>query len=193
MIDPFEFPDEVLDEICSPHFEDQLDDLTGYDEVFNGIEYPPAKISLQSARKAKSKSKKPKKNPEDYPSKYTEDYWIRAYAPTDSVKNNKLSGKWLAFCPENQIDAAWQQIKDATEQGLLGPSSKVSTKLGKQGNDFVICIYTKNWKNEKDVMRVRGELRELGFTKPMPYKSDEDTLRGKYASKGNKNISKYFE
>jgi hypothetical protein len=37
MIDPFDpedIPDEVLDEICSPDFEDQLDDLDDFNAAF---------------------------------------------------------------------------------------------------------------------------------------------------------------
>jgi hypothetical protein len=190
MIDPFEYPNEVLDEICSPYFYEQIDNLTDYDAEFNGID--PSEEGLWQ-RTARKQVKQKRGSDENYPSKYTEDYWARAYSPKNSTKNNKNSGKWLCFCPKKEIDAAWQQVKDATERGLLGPSSKVSTKLGEQGKDYVICVYTKNWKKEDDVMRVREVLRDLGFEKPLPYKTDEDTLKGKYANKGHKGISKYFE
>lgn len=105
-------------------------------------------------------------------------------------------GKWLVFVPEKFINAAWEQIKDATEKGLLGGSSKCSTLKGRKngpGSDYVCCVFTYDWRDEKDVMRVREALRELGFTKPLPYKTDADTIAGKYACKGAKKISKYWE
>jgi hypothetical protein len=190
MIDPFEYPDEVLDEICSPYFYEQLVDLTDYDAEFNGIDPPEEHLGHKKTSKI---IKQKMGSDEDYPSKYTEDYWIRAYFKKSPGKPSKHKGKWLIFCPKKEIDAAWQQVKDATELGLLSDQSKVSTKLGEQGKDYVIVVYTKNWKNEKDVMRVREALRELGFEKPLPYKTDEDTLAKKYACKGDKRISKYYE
>ena len=42
-------------------------------------------------------------------------------------------------------------------------------------------------------MRVRESLRELGFTAPIPYKTDKATLRGKYWIEGHRRISKYYE
>jgi len=47
--------------------------------------------------------------------------------------------------------------------------------------------------SENDVKRVREELKRLGITNKIPYKSDEDTLAGKYRITGYKNISKYYE
>jgi hypothetical protein len=91
------------------------------------------------------------------------------------------------------LNIAWEQIKDATEQGLLGGRSKVSTLKGEKGKEYVICVFTSDWKNEKDVMRVRDRLRELGFEKPLPYKTDADTIAKKYACKGDRKISKYWE
>ena len=38
-----------------------------------------------------------------------------------------------------------------------------------------------------DVMLVRNELRELGFTESLGYKTDADTLAGNYGS----NVTKY--
>jgi hypothetical protein len=40
-------------------------------------------------------------------------------------------------------------------------------------------VYTYDWQDEKDVRRVRQELRELGITQRIPYKSDEETRAGK--------------
>jgi hypothetical protein len=57
----------------------------------------------------------------------------------------------------------------------------------------VMCVYTYDWTDEKDVQRVREELRKLGITSKIPYKADEDTLAGKYRIFGDTKISKYYE
>lgn len=41
-------------------------------------------------------------------------------------------------------------------------------------------------------MRVREELRKLGITNGIPYKADEDTLKGKYATLGYGRVAKYW-
>lgn len=56
----------------------------------------------------------------------------------------------------------------------------------------LICVYTYDWTDEADVMRVREELRNLGFTWRLPYKTDEDTYNNIYRATGHKHISKYF-
>lgn len=154
------------------------------------------------------------------PSKYTKDYWIFAFSPTYKeeelteihkrlikkkrmLEKNKLkTGKWLIFVNKENIDEVWEKIKSATEQGILGIETKVSTAKPKPADIgyekdkhviHVICVYTYDWTDEKDVKRVREELRKLDITNKIPYKADEDTIKGKYAVRGNKKISKYYE
>jgi len=52
----------------------------------------------------------------------------------------------------------------------------------------VICVYTYDWADEVDVRRIREELRRLGITWKIPYKADEDTIKGRYG----KGVSKYY-
>ncbi len=49
----------------------------------------------------------------------------------------------------------------------------------------VICVYTYDWTDEADVRRVRQELRALGITSKIPYKTDDDTNAGRYSSQGS--------
>ena len=59
----------------------------------------------------------------------------------------------------------------------------------------VICVYTYDWTDQDDVMRVREELRSLGIVSRILYKTDEDSLGGIYQEtieKGHR-ISKYCE
>jgi hypothetical protein len=117
------------------------------------------------------------------PSKCTSSYWIFVFAPHFSqnltaihrriiekkmkLKEDKLrTGKWLIFVDRKNVDEIWSKIKRATEEGILGIEAKVSTakpkpkKLRYQENKHVICVYTREWTDKNDVMRVREELRE---------------------------------
>lgn len=90
------------------------------------------------------------------------------------------------------MDEVWAKIEKATEEGRLGGSAKVATaEAGAETR--VICVYTYDWADEKDVRRVRKELRKLGITRKIPYKADEDTLAGRYYARGHGRISKYYE
>ncbi len=127
------------------------------------------------------------------PSQVKDEYWLYAERGKGRYhKSTARSGKWLIFVNAESIDEVWVKIRDATEEGRLGGSAKVATSASGRP-DGVICVYTYDWTDEKDVRRVRVELRKLGMERKIPYKSDEDTLAGKYAICGDKRISKYFE
>ena len=131
------------------------------------------------------------------PSQETNEYWLFAnrkqgnYAP-----HSENGGKWLIFVPIERVDIVWSKIKLATEAGRLGEQSKVATAKDSpnatNSGTKVICVYTYDWTDEEDVMRIRQELRQLGITRKIPYKADEDTDSGRYANQGTKRISKYY-
>lgn len=132
------------------------------------------------------------------PSKVTSEYWLYAErrigkypAPT------KRCGKWLIFVSLKSIDVVWERIRKATEEGRLGEGAKVATAkpnhIAANSSMKVICVYTYDWKDTEDVRRIRAELRSLGITWKIPYKSDEDTEQGKYRATGHTRISKYYE
>jgi hypothetical protein len=132
------------------------------------------------------------------PSTIADSFWLYAFRKKGTYpKVSDNSGKWLMFMPLDQLDELWEKIKRSTEEGQLGSSSKVATaKQNPNATDSstkVICVYTYDWTDRQDVMRIRGELRKLGVTSKIPYKADEDTYAGKYAKRGNQRISKYYE
>lgn len=135
---------------------------------------------------------------ENVPSQETNTYWLYAVRrqgkyPKPTAKN----GKWLVFVPVRSVDAVWRKIKTATEEGRLGDSAKVATARPNPNavdvSKKVICVYTYDWTDKEDVMRIRTGLRALGVTCKIPYKSDEDTDKGKYRVAGHTRISKYYE
>ncbi len=131
------------------------------------------------------------------PSKATKGYWLFASRKKGKYpKPTPRSGKWLIFVNIKDIDEVWAKIRKATEEGKLGAEAKVSTPkqkpadIGYAKGEHVICVYTYNWTDEEDVKGIREELRKLGITNKIPYKTDDDP---RYAARGHKRISKYYE
>lgn len=125
------------------------------------------------------------------PTKTTQMYWIVLDAPGSPPEaiEDEDAGKWLIFQEPDQVDAAWKKIRDATVAGELGISAKVSTAKpnpDSRDNRKVIYVYTKDWADEPDVMRVREKLRELGFVDRIGYKRNLETFAGEYAKKGKR-------
>jgi len=136
------------------------------------------------------------KNRGKLPSEVTDSYWITTSSNKPYSKSTIHVGKWLIFVDKKEIDEVWKKIRNATENGVLGSDSKVSTMKpnpnSTNSSEGVICVYTYDGQDEDDVMRIREELRKLGITKKIPYKSDIDTFSGKYKVKGDTKISKYY-
>lgn len=125
------------------------------------------------------------------PSKTTKMYWIVQDAPDvspDAIED-ELAGKWLIFLPPDEVDEAWIKVRNAMSAHELGISAKVSTAKpnpDSRDNMKVIYVYTADWRDELDVMRVRNRLRELGFTDRLGYKRNIETFRGEYSQKGKR-------
>jgi hypothetical protein len=125
------------------------------------------------------------------PSKTTQMYWIVQDAPGSAPEaiEDENAGKWLIFQEPGLVDSAWKKIRDATMEYDLGISAKVSTSKPNpesRDNRKVIYIYTKDWADEADVMRVREKLRTLGFSERIGYKRNIETFAGEYAKKGKR-------
>jgi hypothetical protein len=125
------------------------------------------------------------------PSATTLTYWIVQDAPgsaPEAIEDEK-AGKWLIFQEPDNVDVVWKKIRDATVARELGISAKVSTaKPNPDSRDSrkVIYVYTKDWADEPDVMRIREKLRELGLTDRIGYKRNIETFAGEYAKKGKR-------
>lgn len=138
------------------------------------------------------------KHPELRPSTTTDVFWLFARRTHDDYPaHGEQGGKWLLFIPVNQIDDQWERIKAATALGQLGGSAKVSTARPNPNaaspETHVICVYTYDADDVEDVRRVRDELRGLGFTQKIAYKSDAATHAGAYQVTGHQRISRYYE
>ena len=132
------------------------------------------------------------------PSEVMDSFWIYAKRKIGSYpEHSENGGKWLIFIPTQKIDDMWGKIRTATEEGLLGDSSKVSTARpnpnAANSDTKVICVYTYDWTDELDVKKIRESLRQLGITSKIPYKADKETRSGAYVNRGSTRISKYYE
>lgn len=94
-------------------------------------------------------------------------------------KSGILVGKWLIYRDKSGIDDVWKTIARGTFDGELGKSAKVSTAM-QNNRRYVICIYTENYLDLEDVMRVREKLKLLGVTEKLCYKPDLYTYLGIY-------------
>jgi hypothetical protein len=126
-----------------------------------------------------------------HPTKTTQMYWIVQDAPGSAPEaiEEENAGKWLIFQEPDQVDAAWAKVRNATVALELGVSAKVSTAKpnpDSRDNRKVIYVYTKDWADEPDVMRVREKLRELGFEDRIGYKRNIETFAGEYGKKGKR-------
>ncbi len=125
------------------------------------------------------------------PSKTTQMYWIVQDAPGSPPEaiEDENAGKWLIFQEPDLADESWRKVRDNTVKLNLGISAKVSTSKPNpesRDNRKVIYVFTKNWADEADVMRVRETLRTLGFTERIGYKRNIETFAGQYAKKGKR-------
>lgn len=95
-------------------------------------------------------------------------------------ENTDRSGKWLVFLSNQSIDRYWQLIRLSLAMYRLGDEVKVTTGIRPPGKDHVICIYTYDYADYQDILRIRKELYEIGIRRPISYKSNEQTRLGQY-------------
>jgi hypothetical protein len=106
-------------------------------------------------------------------------------------------GKWLLFVARKDVDEVWAKVLLALREGRLGDFAKVSTARpnphAADPDKHVVCVYTYDSEDREDVVRIRAALRELGFIKPIAYKTDAATHAGRYEVRGHGRIAKYYE
>lgn len=79
-----------------------------------------------------------------------------------AVRNRVTSGKWMFFPAAEDLPRFWRLIATATAEGKLGPTSKVGT-YDPAEKCTVICVYTYDFSDTEDVIRVLHELSDLGL------------------------------
>jgi len=114
--------------------------------------------------------------------------WIHAERKGEGPRNDAeaYAGKWLVFVPRARVDAVWERIRQATEEGRLGIAAKVSTSRpsGYRSTDHVICVYTRDCRDRTDVSDTLKGLRAIRVRGKLYYKTDQATLDGVYSAEG---------
>jgi hypothetical protein len=118
------------------------------------------------------------------PTSVADDWWIHANAPRQEKIDAAYVGKWMLFAYVADIDRVWEIIRDATIAGTLGIAAKVATMRenpnAASSGTKLICVYTKDCRDIEDMRQALIRLRELGFNQRLSYKTDDDTIQGKY-------------
>ncbi|KAI0542421.1 hypothetical protein GGR58DRAFT_249402 [Xylaria digitata] len=100
----------------------------------------------------------------------------------DLAKSLRVTcGKWMLFCAVFEVNDVWAIIAKATVNNELGIAAKVATKSNvDQRTERLICVYTADFSDKKDVTRVARRLKQLGLAKdkPLYYKPDAYTYLG---------------
>jgi Domain of unknown function (DUF1917) len=73
-------------------------------------------------------------------------------------------GKWMLFPSTHMVDDIWRRVAMATLDGTLGYAAKVATDNGSD-RQRLICVYTEDFTDEKDVQRVLDKMQELNLVK----------------------------
>src|SRR5581483_1285844 len=126
-------------------------------------------------------------------------HWIHAYPPNAPVVNARDVGKWLIRVTCAQVTYCWGRVRSATEDGTLGIAAKVSTDWGNAHNpsvrskDHVICVYTRDYRDKRDVLRVARRLHAIDAVRKqtIDYKPDAFTLAGIYKRSDRGSVAIY--
>jgi len=118
------------------------------------------------------------------PSKITDDYWVFAYA-ADRRGAPGYTGKWLVFVPAADVDDWCRRSQQPRARESWGPRSKAATarenELQRSPRVKVICVYTRDWRDQDDARRVLAHLRSaLGVSWRLSYKADAATGADRY-------------
>ena len=110
--------------------------------------------------------------------------WLYATAPGKHAFGPRV-GKWQLFVSHGTHDDVWQSVLAALGEGRLGCAAKTAPPDGGE-RSAVIIVYTQDWEDRVDVLRVALELLSsiAPKTKVLCYKTDAHTIAGVYAADG---------
>lgn len=75
----------------------------------------------------------------------------------------------MLFCTAYEINEVWEIIAKATANNELGIGAKVAAESNVDRRvERLICVYTADFSDKKDVTRVAERLKKLGLLKKKP-------------------------
>ena len=74
----------------------------------------------------------------------------------------------MIVCDPSKVNAVWETVARATANGELGIAAKVAPRPEEalQARTRLICVYTQDFHDRRDVWRVLERLRELRLVEP---------------------------
>ena len=116
--------------------------------------------------------------------------WLYASAPGQNAFGPRI-GKWQLFVSLGMHDEVWQNVLIALCEGRLGCAAKTAPPDAGQ-RTAVVIVYTRDWEDRSDVLRVARELLNniVPKTKVLCYKTDAHTIAGVYAEDGPTSLYK---
>jgi hypothetical protein len=106
--------------------------------------------------------------------------WLYAAGPGREPNGDRV-GKWQLFVSQAAHDDLWLEVLVALCLGRLGCAAKTAPCGGDQ-RSAVIIVYTADWEDRQDVLRVALELFKITKPKVLCYKTDAHTNADKYAA-----------
>lgn len=102
-------------------------------------------------------------------------YFFRKIQKASSVEADKKNWQWMLFCQPREVNRVWGVVAKATANNELGIAAKVAPRSGNgERHNRLICVYTSDFSDLRDVTRVLRRLQELGVVdtngRPIFYK-----------------------
>ena len=72
----------------------------------------------------------------------------------------------MIFCDTTEVNEIWSVIARGTMKDELGVAAKVAPSNGEERQMRLICVYTKDFTDMKDVKRVVAKLKDYGLVGP---------------------------
>lgn len=118
------------------------------------------------------------------PSEDNGTFWHFAWAPYSRFRSSYITGKWMIYVPDNELDEVWSRVKDAVEQEGIAPGAKCSTALVNPRQEShgskIICVYVDHYKAEEETKEVLTHLRRIGIKGKLKFKRDKETFESVY-------------
>ncbi|KAI9745997.1 MAG: hypothetical protein M1818_000678 [Claussenomyces sp. TS43310] len=99
-----------------------------------------------------------------------------------AAEKHCVAGKWMLFVSVDEVNAIWASVARATANNELGTGAKVAPRGSQDLLDRgarLICIYTEDFTDKKDITLVLHKIRDLGLidtkARPIYYKCDAYT------------------
>lgn len=103
--------------------------------------------------------------------------FIKEIAEKTCVKMGKWNMEKIRF---DKVNHYWNLIARATRDGKLGVAAKVTTRFAAASKGYSIHIFTKNFMDEKDWMRVENHIRSMSILEKLKYRPELYTHLGIY-------------